>query len=268
MGFRDRIRKGGGFLNNVDATITDYAFTNVSPGDERKQTKWVYFVPSFQQDGADDPVTQHMFLGATDRYEFSKDGKTLTMVEGGDVTISEKAPAGLFLATLIDKGFDESQIEEGEELNLEPIIGQRVRVVQEVDEAATKKLGKRKGKGGKGEYNRTNTVVAAVYEKTPEGGKSAKGKPNGKGVTTKPNGKGKPQQDDLTEEADAVLTDLLSENDGEVERGRLSLMLTRMLMKNPNREALKKLIISEDYLRREEGWSYDPASKKQTISAT
>ena len=33
------------------------------------------------------------------------------------------------------------------------------------------------------------------------------------------------------------------------------------------RQALVKLMISEDFLTREEGWAYDPSSKKQLIVA-
>jgi hypothetical protein len=272
MGFRSSIKAGGGFLNNVDGEITGYEITTRPPGGDAKETSdWVWFVPTIKQDGAEEEITQHFFLGGADRYNISKDGQTLS-VDEGNVTIGANTPTGKLLASILDSGFDESELpdlEDGEDLTLEALVGKRYRFIQEVDEEATKKLGKRKDKRTKKEYNRTNTVVCRVYgDATPaKDSKASKtsGKSNG---SMKANGKAKHNdEEDLTEEADAVLVDVLEANDGKIERGRLSLVLTKTLMKNPNREALKKLIFSEDFLGREEGWSYDATSKKQVIEA-
>jgi hypothetical protein len=272
VGFRDGIKSGGGgFFNNVDGEIVGYEFTNMSPGANSEETDWLYFVPQIQVDGADEPQSQHLFFGSMEDFDVSKDGLTVTANEG-NVRISEKTPAGLFLASLIDKGFDESQlpdITDGEPLNLEPVIGTRIRLVQQIDEAGNAKRGKRKVKDKKTgkivEYNRTNTVVAAVLGSADA--KPAKGAKGAKASAKPAAGKNKKAaEEDLTDEAVAVLTDILSDaKDNTVKRNALSVPLAKKLIKNENREALKKMIQSEEFLETEAGWSYD--AKKGVIAA-
>lgn len=270
MGFRDSIRGGGGFLNNVDGEITGYEFTTVPP-QGKDESDWVYLVPSIKLDGADDEITQHLFFGGADRYEISDDGQTLSSTDG--IVIGAKTPAGRLLLSMLDNGLDESELpdlSEGEDLELSALVGKRYRFAQEIDEEANKKLGKRKVKDKKTgkmvEYNRTNTVVAKVYG-------TAESKPNGKGkpaAAVKANGKGKAVEVDLTDEADDVVRDLLSTNDGEIDRGTLSLKVTKALMKNSNREVLKKLILSEDYITddaREGVFTLEGKGSKQKLVA-
>lgn len=267
MGLRDAIKGGGGFLNNEDGEITGYEFTNKNVKGEKSE--WVYFVPTIKRDGAADEVTQHFFVGGVDQYTISKDGQSLSSEDG--VVLGKTTPITRLLESMMDNGLDESELPDlagGDDLELSALVGRRFRFVQEVDEKATKELGKRKGTGkhkGK-EFNRTNTVVSKVYDvdaKAAKGGKSA-GKTNGKAA-----GKSKKDDDgdDLQEEAVAVLTDLLSDiKDGEIPRAKLSMALTKKLMKNENREALRKLITSDDFLALEEGWSVGD-DKAETIAA-
>lgn len=265
-GFSDGIKEGGGFLNNVDGTIKSYEFTTVPPND-KEESEWMYFVPSILVDGADDEVTQHFFMGAAENYDLSKDGQSLS-AEGG-VTFGGKTPFGRLMKSLVAAGFDESTLPDlgaGEDLELSAIVDGRYRFIQEIDEEANKKLGKRKGTGkNKGkEFNRTNTLISKVYdaEEAPAKGKAA-GKPAGK--PSKKNA-----EVDLTEEADTIVADVLSDNDGEIERGKLSLALTKVLMKNANREALKKLILSDDYITsddRESIFTLEGKGSKQKLVA-
>lgn len=246
-GFAGAIKQGGGFLNNVDGTITGYEFTAVPPNG-KEEGEWLYFVPAIKVDGADEEVSQHFFLGAAEDFEISKDGQTLSREDG--ITFGAKTPFGRLLTSMLANGLDESELpdlEGGDDLELSALVDKRYRFIQEIDEEANRKLGKRKVKDKKTkktvEYNRTNTLVSKVYGEVKEekGGKSSS-----KSASTK---KAKDDDgDDLTAEADAVVADILSENEGEVERGKLSLALTKALMKNKNREALKKLILSDDYL--------------------
>lgn len=266
MGFGGAIKGGGGFLNNVDGEITGYKFTNKNVKGEKSE--WVYFVPSIKQDGADDEVTQHFFMGGEDQYEISKDGQTVT--SDGGVTLGKDTPMGRLMKSIIDSGFDESELpdlEGGDDLELSALVERRFRFIQEIDEKANKELGKRKGTGkhkGK-EFNRTNTVVSKVYDVEAKGSKGkSSGKTNGKAA-----GKSKKNDDDdLQEEAVAVLTDLLGDvKDGEIPRAKLSMALTKKLMKNENREPLRKLITSDEFLALEEGWTFDADSKAETIAA-
>lgn len=241
MGFRGAIKKGGGFLNNVDGVQKSYEFTARFKG-EKKDGEWLYFVPVIHTDGADEPVDQHMFIGAADRYEVSKDGLELTMADGSPVTFGFTTPFGRFMDSLIEKGFPEDElpdIEGGDPLNLEALNGRRFRYKQEVDEKGTEKFGKRVVGTGKNkkEYSRTNTVIDAVLGEA-KGGEKTKGTSS----TSK-----KSKGDDLESEAADVLRDVIAKEDGSINRKGLSLPVTKVLMKNANKEALKKLILDEDW---------------------
>lgn len=270
-GFAGGIKEGGGFLNNVDGTITGYEFTAVPPNG-KEDGEWLYFVPTIQQDGADKEVTQHFFLGAAENYEISKDGQSVS-ADGG-VTFGAKTPFGRLIKSMLANGLDEESLpdlEGGDDLELSALVDRRYRFAQEIDEAANAKLGKRKVKDKKTkkmvEYNRTNTVVVKVYDADEdEAPKGKAAKTTGKASKSKKDDDG----DDLTGEADSIVTDLLSDNDGEIERGKLSLALTKVLMKNANREALKKLIISDDYLTsddRESIFTLEGKGSKQKLVA-
>lgn len=259
MGFRDQIKSGGGFLNDVDATITGYEFTNKDV--KGVESEWIYFVPSIKQDGAEDEVTQHFFMGGADRYEVSKDGQTVTDTDGGPVSISAKMPFGLLLTSMLDNGLDEDGLpdlsEDGAELTLEALVDRRYRFIQVKDEKATKELGKRKDKKTKKEYDRTNTVVSKVYdadEAPSKGKKAAAGK-----------SKGKEKDNDLTDEADDILNGIIKEGKGSVPAAKLSMILTKKLIKNDNRDALRKLILSDKFQAREEGWTVN--SDDETLDA-
>jgi len=251
LGFRDGIKKGGGFLNNVDGVVQSYEFTPRFKG-EKKDSEWIYFVPTIQVDGADEPVDQHLFLGAAERYEISKDGQELTMADESPVTFGFSTPFGRLMDSLVEKGFDESLLPDlsgGDALELSAIVGERFRFVQEVDEAANEKIGKRKVKknGKTVEYNRTNTVISAVL------GAKSNGKSSGKANKAEATGSAKggkkskgPSEDDLKSEAADVLKDVLAKN-GDTKRKDLSLPVSKALIKNDNKDALKAIILDEDW---------------------
>lgn len=263
MGFRGAIKKGGGFLNNVDGALVGYEFTARFKG-ETKDGKCIYFVPSIQLDGADDPIDQHLFVGMAERYTISEDGQSLTMADESPVTFGYKLPFGLFMDSLLTPagggaGFDESDLpdlEGGEALELNAIVDQRFRFKQEVDVEATKKLGKRVVGTGKNkrEYDRTNTVIDAVL--------GAAGKAGTK--TAAPAAKGK--KNDLDTEAQDVLRDVLAK--GPINRKNLSLPVTKALIKNsdkPRAAALKEKILDEDW---QDAQDFIEVDKKGLISLT
>lgn len=140
MGFRSAIRKSGGFLNNVDGELKGYEFTKRFK-DENKDGEWVYFVPQIHTDGADEPVDQHMFLGASERYNVSEDGQELTMEDGSPVSFGFSTPFGRFMSSLVDAAERAENVEQGKSdfekelpdldggdpLNLEVLVGKRFR---------------------------------------------------------------------------------------------------------------------------------------------
>lgn len=255
MGFRGGLKSGGGFWNNVDGKLTNFVFTDVPPGDDAEAGEWLYLVPSFQADGSEDETTQHLFFGAVERYSVSKDGKTVTSLneDGSDAevtTIGAKTPAGRFLDSLVTQGEEKGieailpDLEGGDPLNLDALEGTRVRLVQEKDEAGTKKRGQRTDpKTGK-KYDRTVTVVAAVYDLP---GAKTGGKAGTKGA------KGKGGDEAIRDKADKVVTDLIAASTdkknktGETPVSKFKIAALKAYAKDADKDAVIKLLGTEEY---------------------
>jgi hypothetical protein len=240
-------RGGGGFLNNVDGTIKDYVFTDKAPN-SNESGEWLYLKLSVLVDGAEAPVSTHLFAGAAERFlPLADKGRTL----GGDNALGANTPAIKFLESMTANGFDENELPD-DKVNYEAIIGRRARFVQQVDEEANKKIGKRKV--GDKEYNRTQLTVSAVYPAT-----------TGKTVTkaaTKPNGKAIEQS--VEEVAAETLLAILNENDGSILKSKLpTKVAVKLGPKHPMRDEVRRTIFSDEFLNSEQGWGYD--SKSQTI---
>lgn len=258
MGARPSSFKSGGFLNNVDGVITGYEFSTKGPGGESDD--WVFMRLDVRQDGADADVSTHLFMGGQDSMEISDDGKTVT-ADG----VGANTGVGKFIISLVDAGFPETDLPE-DEINYMPIVGARVRFTQQKNEKATAKYGKRKSKNGRGEYDRTDLVVSKFYGMVEVG----KGKSASKTVTKaagKPNGKAK--EVDLTDDADAILHEILgAAKDGAMPKAKLPLALNKYFVANKHDHAdeLRRLVYSEDFLARENGWTFDQSSKNQVVS--
>jgi hypothetical protein len=247
MGFRSAITKGGGFLNNVDGTQVSYEFSRRFKT-EKKDGPNLYFVPVIQKDGADDTIDQHLLIGKGNRYDLSDDGQEITMSDGSPVKFPFFLPFGRFMDSLIEKGFPEDSLpdlEAGEPLELSALNGERFRYKQEVDEASNAKVGKRKVKGKDGkikEYDRTNTVIDAVLGVAGKAAGKSAGKPAAGKATSKAN-----DEDALNDEAMDVLRDVLDNAKTPVMRKNLSLPITKALLKNENKDAIRDIILDEDW---------------------
>lgn len=277
MGFRDGLRKAGGFWNNVDGVIEDYEFTTVPPNG-KEEGEWAYLVPSVKIDGAKEATTQHLFLGGGPdageyaTFEISKDGKELTMIDGSNVSIGENTAGGKFLASLLDAGFPEDLLPDlaaGEPLRLDNVIGTRIRLSQQKNEEATAKLGKRKSKTGKGEFDRTDTIVAKVYE-TPKRNTNGSGKLAAK-TSAKSTGKKVETEVAVDELAGEVLRDILEANGGKLPKAKLSMKVINHMLKLPTaqkalREEVRKFLFEDENLAAIEGVDYDASDKNQMVS--
>ena len=183
---------GGGFLNNVDATISGYVFTTNRPMSKTAgPTKSSEFTPLFVRaeftvDGAEEAQETSLMAGDGSQWRISKNGQTIT-----PLTEEARLWGGVdfhtFLTTLVKPvdggpGYNEDHLpamEPGEPISFECLLGERVRLVQKVDEAKTAKLGKRRDpKTGK-EYDRTYLAVAKYYGKDQTTAAAKHGKPNG-----------------------------------------------------------------------------------------
>lgn len=272
---------GGGFLNGVDGTIVGYKF-ETKEWEAKKKGGNDYSTLSVQldvmQDGADEPVPQFIQAGFfyPENQSVSDDGLTLESDSDGPI-IRDDTDWARFIGSLIDAGFPESKLEEGNGRNFECIIGTRVTFKREVDVEGTKRFGKRKDKNDpKKEYNRdwllVSTVLSMPDEKKGKGGKAV-AKPTAK-TAAPAKGKGKPVVEEAdTDTADAVIVELVSAaKDEKLPRAQVSSAVVRYALTNKlaaaDREALRKQLFDEAYLTdaAERGIiSYNSKDKKQII---
>jgi len=283
MGLRDAFsKKGGGRLNNVDATVVDYEFSTTFPYEAKGKTtgkkstfNTLWFNASIKTDGAEEAVVEPIFAGDADQWDISEDGHSVSPKEGADRASFFGSIVPL-LDEMITAGFPEPDYEAGGDIDLSSLVGERFRFVQVVDEEATKRMGKQIDKKdpkksydrkrlGVTEYHGAVEEVAAAPAKTStfaRGGKTNGAAKNAKNVKTK-------EADELVEYADSVLVDLLTAAKGNtIKKADLGSLSTRKLLGNPKRLAVQKLLSSDEYLGRENGWGYDGGSKAQTISLT
>ena len=275
MGFKGK--SGGGFWNGVDGKLVSFKFTNVGPGEGTNAGDWLYLVPSFLADGAEAETTQHLFFGGVDRYSVSKDGKTAQGItadgEPSEVTsYGAKTPAGRFLDTLVEKGSELGieallpDLDGGDPINLEAIEDVRVRIVQEKDEAGTAKRGQRVAANGN-KYDRTNSIIAAVYE-LPGGKKAAKGGKPAKGAKADVNA--------TRDKADTIVLQLIADSQkadkknktGETPVSKFKMAALRALGKDADKDAVIKLLGTEEYrtdAAEREVFAYDEAG--ETVAA-
>lgn len=272
MGARpSSFKKGGGFLNNVDCVITGYEFTDefngepFKPGKDPKTKKDKFHslnvLLSVRVDGSDEDTTTTLFAGGFDDFEITDDGKTLTPAEDGHELGANTAFAKL-ITSLVEAGFPETSLPE-DRINYESIIGTRVRLVQRKNEEETKRLGKRKDKKSGKEYDRNDLVVDQVYELP--GAKAEAKKTGGKANPPSKTGKktaapaaAEPEVD-LEQLAKDTLVAIIADAGGSIAKSKLSMKVLTKLMKHEQREDVRKLIFTDEFLALQDGWTYDKA---------
>jgi hypothetical protein len=283
---QSQFRKSGGFLNQVDATIVGYRFTDEfngepfkpgkKPGTKEDRFHCLYLVPHVLIDGAEEAVTTTLFAGGWEDWDVSEDGHTLTPAEDGR-QLGAGTAASIFIQSIEEQGHPVENADYPEGVyNYEPMIGMRVRLVQRNNEEATSRLGKRQDKKTGKLYSRQDLVVETVYSagEAPRAASAAKTAPKAaKAVKAagRPNGKvaGAPavEADEVKALAAGTLIDILKEN-SPILKTKLSMAILRALPKHDLREPVRKWVFVDDNLAElaEEGViSFDKA--KQTLSA-
>ncbi len=281
MGARPSTYKkgGGGFLNGVDGTITGYRWTDQfngedfvpgkKPGTKDDKFHSLFMELSVRVDGADEDITQNLFAGNADDFDF-EDELTLKSAAGEDeeCSIGANTAAGKFLQSLVDAGFSENKFsDDPNSVNLEPMVGSRVRFGQAVVMGKDGKPRKRIAKKGKfkgREFDDTTTIVEQVYE-AAKGGKTKDAPKGGK----KGKAEAEPDEDESTEAlATKFLLKVVTANKGKLAKGKLSMALLKPengLFKHPEREAIRKLLQSDKFLNTEDGWKYDDEKEVITV---
>lgn len=290
-------KRGGGFLDGVDATIVDYVFTDEFNGEPFKPHKIkgpdgkptdaphnLYCFLTVQVDGAEEPTTTTIKVGNWDDWNVSEDGKTIWDASFETVEEAEENDAkarqiasgsafGKLMASVCEAGFPMSLLPEARN-NFEAIVGARVRFVQRKDEERTKKFGQRKSKDGKS-YDRKDLVVDQVYsyegseEQAPAAPAPAKkpaaaAKP---GVKAPAKGAPKAPAFDLDAETSATLKDILAAAKGApVKKNNLSMAVLKVRMNDKNREAIRKRIFDDAFLKLQDGWTYNQPKGTITLA--
>lgn len=303
MARKSSFKKGGGRLHGVNGTIQDYQFTDEFNGEPWKAGKIkgtdgksvekphsLNCALTILVDGAEEPTIQNLRVASVfDNWVVSEDGHTISAAE--DANLGGSSQFGIFIQsweTAPGGGDVESEDFEVGEFNYETIIGRRVRFAQRdytaEELAGVKKMGapeKRKGKDNKF-YTRQHLIVEEVYgedeqaEVAPvKAAKAVKGKATPVKATGKPskaNGKSEttPEQD-LDAIAAETLTGILAKNKGTVKKAQLSMKVLNALLPNkaldsPTRERIRKLVVSDDFLGLEAGWSFDTDEQVITLS--
>jgi hypothetical protein len=202
MGLQSKLRSGGGYLNNVTATLTDINWmvgdtSKIKQGKNKGQDFTpLLLVPEFQQDGTEDSKPQRLLVGNAEKltFEISDDGKVIEFSEGGCFLNSE---AGIFLNSCEKPEEGDLQVTEfGDDdnknlIDVSALVGTRMRVIRPVNSDRPQQ----KGKDGK-MYDAKDLKCAEIFEiggsqDTPTPtlttkGKAAHGKPNGKVVEDDP----------------------------------------------------------------------------------
>ncbi len=264
MGWSDKAKAGQG---STEGVITDYAFMDTFPfgdGDKDDDNDNIYMLLEVTPDGADEPNKRSLYLGSGQYLKIEDDGKTLVSSDDdGTPRLYDGGEVFKFIESLEAAGFPaESRfpdINEEKKINFEGMIGTRIRVVNEIDEEATKKFGKRKVTKGKHkgkEFNRTFTKVTKVFDVADEA--PAKGKK----TSTKVNTKGKKAEvaDDDEDEvpaisnkvADKFLVALVkAQPKGTLDKTGLALAISRYAQKikmdTDDRDAMRSHLVADEY---------------------
>ena len=244
----------GGRLNGVEGTITGLELTTTFPfGEGTSKFKDagtpIYAVLTVRPDGADEDIIEPLKAGKEEDFTIEDDAMSLTPANEGQ-GIHPSSKFGKLLGSLVENSngqFSEETLGftnwPENRLNFGAMVGARVKFTRVKDAELQEKFGKKKDKKSGKEYDRDYLAVAEVFSVvTPKGSKS--GKPSA--------GKSKAVEFDAQDAADTVLPVIVEKAGGTLQKRQLSAKLqVTLTSKHPlyeNRDAIRELILSDDYL--------------------
>jgi hypothetical protein len=270
MGWSDKAKSGGG--SSTEGVIVDYTFMDEFPFGDGKSKKSdndnIYLLLVIRPDGVEDGDEESynkrsLYLGSGQYLRIEDEGKTLVSSDDeGTPRLYDQGEVFKFIESLEAAGFPaESRFPdptEEKKINFEGMIGWRIRVVNEIDEEATKEYGKRKVTKGKHkgkEFNRTYTKVTKVFgeEEAPtKGGKSTKSTKSTKSAKDEDADEDNDTPTVSNKVADKFLLALIGAQPKEqIEKSALALAITRYAAKTKmdedERNALRSHIVEDDY---------------------
>ena len=291
---RFKNRGGGGFLNNVDGTITEFIWTSARPEPPKGSTKKrpaigksktqdadarppLFARISVQADGAETIVQRSLRAGYGDEWKISKDGHTLTPLSE-ESELWGGAEFMQFLYTVEGLDYDVTQLgsfDPGDPIDLSPLEDERFRFIQKVDDEKTAKLGKRtytsKKTGKDVEADWTYLAVSKYYgegDSTDRPTQTTTSRSSSTGVA-KPNGAAHDDddQDTIASLAHETLYAILGgAKNNTIKFNDLKLKVTTALMGNPLRNPVRTYLENEENLLSIPNVTYDQTSKTREIS--
>ena len=247
-------KQTGGRLNGVEGTITGLELTTVFPfGEGTSKFKDagtpIYAVLTVRPDGADEDVIEPLKAGKEEDFTIEDDGVSMVPANEGQ-GIHPSSKFGKLLGSAVENG--NGMLTEDNlgftnwpenKLNFGALVGARVRFTRIKDAELQEKFGKKKDKKSGKEYDRDYLAIAEVF--SVAGAKASKGKP----VVGK---KAAVVEFDAQDAADTVLPVIVEKAGGTLQKRQLSAKLqVTLTSKHPmygNRDAIRELILSADYL--------------------
>lgn len=287
-------KQGGSFAGKL--TSLTFESKDWDGNDGKKGYSTITAKLEIEKDGADEAIEQYLpagFFYPNDGQTISEDGETL---EGG-AQVGEDSEFARFVASAVEKGaVSETDLldEDGNGTNFSALVGNRYEFGREINKdrqmaAGKKKLGKKAAtstddeimKAGRQQdkkdktkfYNHTFLVVSSVLgaakaEKAVDKGTKAVSTKSTK--TTNGSGKKSKDAEQDFDAADALLVDLLADAKKPVKKSGLSSLVVRHAlaedMADDTRDGFRKLFGDDEYLGRENGWSFDSKSKDKMVS--
>jgi hypothetical protein len=267
----DDFSQGGGLFDDVDALVTVAEFTDQAPEGYNVEgdVALKFFRLGLRIDGADGDVEQSYPLGAktSENHEIAEDGGALRPLVTG-AKINGNSKFATFMSALKTAQFPVTKLG-GPGGSIKNLVGLRAHFNRIADPERT---GLQTGNKQK-KYPQSTLCVSKVHSLP---GQAADAKKGTKAAAAKNTAAPAPAAavasapsgaDDLNALGEQTLMNVLMANDGKIEKQKLALAVVKELSDQPadKKNALGKLIFSEAFLDRANGWVFDKASKPQMV---
>lgn len=240
----------GGFLDDVDATLTELRFCLWDYGDAQKYGVSPALRVTIETEGYDKSVTQHYRAGDSKFLQPSNDGKNLLPVsmnkDHKHGTLREDSNASRFIRSLVESGFPRHLLDGGD---ISVVDGTKVHLISQLQP-------KRPGLSGQGDKDKQIVLVEKILSDFTNAKTSDKTK---KSTTVS-------SDEDL---ASKYILKILDREKGSVSMDDLvqkafAFMIEDKVSPKERNEAIQKMA-DNDYLLDSEKWVFNP--KKKTLES-
>jgi hypothetical protein len=252
----------GGLIDDVDITVTEARFVMWDYAGQLRDPIPALAV-TMETGGEGTPLTetytQYYSAGDSRNLMPSADGKALEIV-GGTGGLKSSSNAGHFLVSLVNAGFPEDRLLEGD-ISVLDAMECHVHRIPQPERKGLIKTPKQ------GDREATILVVSKIHHFPWEGKKAkaagasvskmpAKDTVAAEATATGPNAA-------MVEKARATVLGILANLGGSVAKNRLTAEVFKVLMSDPDRQAVLRLAYQDEFLMGEgHPWKYDAKAQK------